>query len=59
MGRTNRMENEAVLRRVKEEWTSYVQQRRRADWVGHFCIGTAFEITPLKETKRYGKLKVT
>ena len=43
IGWTDRVRNEEVLHGVKEERNIlHTRKRRKADWIGHTCIGTAF-----------------
>jgi hypothetical protein len=47
---TNHINNEAVLHRVKEKRNIlHTIRRRKANWIGHNCAGTAFYNTSLKE----------
>jgi hypothetical protein len=48
---TDHVRNEEVLQRVKEE-RNILQtvKRRKANWIGHIFVGTAFENTLLKES---------
>jgi hypothetical protein len=46
---TDRMNNEAVLHRVKEERSILHTIRQRPTGLAIYCVGTAFEVTTLKE----------
>jgi hypothetical protein len=47
---TERVNNEAVLHRVKKERNIlHTRRRREANGLVTYCVGTAFSVTSLKE----------